>query len=401
MPIKSGSPRLLMIAFAAFIAISMSPSALGVAWLPIQHTFKVSLEGLGVLLLFATSGRLITSLANGRLIASFGTGWPLFVGSLVMILGLGLMALSPTWGWLLIGSFMRGAGNAMIDAGLNTFVAEHYKASRMNWLHAFSGIGLTLGPLLMTVAISSSEYSWRLGYGLMIVPMIAIAVGFLLTLRRWDVQSTNSDREFKRVEAAAARETLRLPVVWLGMLTFFFYAGAEVGAGQLTTNLFTEGRSISVETVGYWITFFWASFTLGRFLFGWIVDHMDARLMVRLCLLGASLGAVFICLNINNALNFIGLGVMGFMFAPVFPTLIAQTPGRTGLRHAANAIGFQGAIAGMGVSILLALAGWLAERFGVEIIDTFLLIASLTTFLLHEIILFRESRRLTLQMETK
>jgi fucose permease len=401
MPIKSDSSRLLMIAFAAFIVISMSPSALGVAWLPIQRTFNMSLEGLGILLLAVTVGRLIVSLANGHLIARFGTGLPLFVGSLLMILGLGLMALSPSWTWLLVGSFIRGAGNAMIDAGLNTFVAAHYKASRMNWLHAFSGIGLTLGPLLMTFAISTSEHSWRLGYGLMIIPLFAIAAGFLFTLRRWDVHSIKSDRQIKRVDLATARETLQLPVVWLGMLTFFFYAGSEVGTGQLASNLFTEGRHIPAEIVGYWITFFWASFTLGRFLFGWIVDHMDARLMVRLCLLGASLGAALICLNINNTVNFVGLGLMGFMFAPVFPTLMSQTPGRTGLRHAANAIGFQGAIAGMGVSLLLALAGALAERFGVEIIDLYLLSATLITFALHEIILFRESRRLLFQLETK
>ncbi len=390
-----------MMAFAAFIVISMSPSALGVAWLSIQQTFQVSLESLGVLLLAVTVGRLITSLANGRMIAHFGTGLLLLMGSLVTMAGLVLMAWSPTWDMLLVGSFVRGAGNAMIDASLNTFVAAHYKASRMNWLHAFSGIGLTLGPLLMTFAIHNSEYSWRLGYALMAVPLIALTVGFLFTLRQWDVPVTIADQQFKRTDVATARETLQLPVVWLGMLTFFFYAGAEVGAGQLTTNLFTEGRNISAETVGYWITFYWASFTIGRFIFGWVVDRMDAHLMVRLCLLGALLGAALICLNISPSMNFVGLGLIGFMLAPVFPTIMSQTPGRTGLRHAANAIGFQGAIAGMGVSILIAIAGWLAEGYGVEVIDLCLLVGVLTTFLLHEIILFRESRQLTLQMETK
>jgi len=401
MQIKPGSPRLLMVAFAAFIVISMSPSALGVAWLSIQQTFHVSLDSLGVLLLAVTVGRLITSLGNGRMIAQFGTGVLLLMGSVVTLLGLLLMAWSPTWGWLLAGSFVRGMGNAMIDASMNTFVAAHYRASRMNWLHAFSGIGLTLGPLLMTFAINNSEYSWRLGYAVMALPVVVLTIGFFFTLRQWDVPVIIADRQIKRSDAATARETLQLPVVWLGMLTFFFYAGAEVGAGQLTTNLFTEGRNISAETVGYWITFYWASFTFGRFLFGWIVDRMDSRLMVRLCLLGASLGAALICLNLSPTMNFVGLGLIGFMLAPVFPTLMSQTPGRTGLRHAANAIGFQGAIAGMGVSILIALVGWLAERYGIEVIDASLLAGILTTFALHEIILFRESRRLLFQLETK
>lgn len=390
-----------MMAFAAFIVISLSPSALGVAWLPIQQTFSVSLEGLGILLLAVTLGRLVISVASGRIIAQIGTGSLLFSGSLMLILALGVMVISPTWGILLIGSFLRGVGSAMIDAGLNTFVAENYKASRMNWLHACSGIGLTIGPLMMTFVIGSLGQTWRFGYALMIIPLFAIAAGFLLTLRRWDVASTRTSYEVKQSSAATARETLQLPMIWLSMLAFFFYAGAEAGAGQLTTNLFTESRHISLEVVGYWVTFYWGSFTLGRFLFGWIVDRMDARLMLRLCLLGASLGAALICSNLGSSISFIGLGLMGFMLAPVFPTMMAQTPERIGLRHAANAIGFQGAVAGMGVSLLLALAGGLAERFGVEIIDLYLLAAASTTFLFHEIILFRESRRLLFQLETK
>ena len=401
MHLKSGPPQLLMMAFAAFIVISMSPSALGVAWLPIQKTFSVSLEGLGILLLAITSGKLIVSLVCGRMIAQFGTGNLLLAGSLTLILGLGVMVISPVWEVLLLGGFVRGAGSAVIEAGLNTFVAEHYKASRMNWLHACSGIGLTIGPLVMTFVIGSLGQTWRLGYALMIIPLVVITIGFLLTLRQWDVQSTRVGHEIKRPDAATGRETLQLPIVWLSMLAFFFYAGAEAGAGQLTTNLFTESRHIRMEVVGYWVTFYWASFTLGRFLFGMIVDRMDARLMIRLCSLGAAAGAALICLNAGSTVSFIGLGIMGFMLAPIFPTLIAQTPERTGLRHAPNAIGFQGAMAGMGVSLLLALAGWLAERFGVEVIDLYLLTVTLATFLLHEIILFRESRRLLFQLETK
>jgi fucose permease len=398
---QSDSSRLLMMAFAAFIVISLSPSALGVAWLHIQETFSVSLEGLGILLLAVTLGRLVVSLVSGRLIAQFGTGKLLLAGSLTLILGLGVMVISPTWGVMLIGSFVRGSGNAMIDAGLNTFVAEHYKASRMNWLHACSGIGLTIGPLMMTFVIGSLGQTWRFGYAVMIIPLFVITAGFLLTLRQWDVPLTHSEYQVKQANAASARETLQLPVVWLGMLAFFFYTGTEAGAGQLTTNLFTESRHISMDVVGYWVTFYWASFTLGRFLFGWLVDRIDGRLMLRLCLLGASIGAALICSNMGSSASFIGLGLMGFMLAPVFPTLMAQTPDRIGLRHAANAIGFQGAAAGMGVSLLLALAGGLAEHFGVEIIDLYLLVAALTTFALHEIILFRESRRLMLQMETQ
>jgi fucose permease len=223
---------------------------------------------------------------------------------------------------------------------------------------------------------------------------------FLLTIKKWNAPpSTVIASPEKANLGATARDTLRLPILWISMLAFFFYTGSEAGAGQVTSNLFTEGRAVDPQVVGYWITFYWASFTIGRFLFGMIIDRYDARMVLRLAIFGAAVGAGLLCLNLSNTVSFWGLALMGFTLAPVFPTLMSQTPSRVGQRHAANAIGFQGAAAGMGVSLLLALAGRLAETLGVEVLDLFLLVVTVGTFVFHEIILYRESRRILIPME--
>jgi fucose permease len=94
---------------------------------------------------------------------------------------------------------------------------------------------------------------------------------------------------------------------------------------------------------------------------------------------------------VADVVGFLGLALIGFSLAPLFPLLISHTPKRLGAAHAPNAIGFQVAAAGLGLSLVPGLAGVLAESLGLEIIGPFLLLASIATFLLHEVIVSRRS----------
>ena len=84
---------------------------------------------------------------------------------------------------------------------------------------------------------------------------------------------------------------------------------------------------------------------------------------------------------------------MGMAFAPLFPLLQLATPGRLGNEHAANAIGFQTAAGYLGVGLLPALAGLLAERISLEIVGPFLLGGAVTMALVHEAIVRRSTPR--------
>jgi fucose permease len=101
-------------------------------------------------------------------------------------------------------------------------------------------------------------------------------------------------------------------------------------------------------------------------------------------MLGVGCGAALIWLNLMDVLSFVGLALMGFASAPIFPSLISSTPKRLGPEHAPNVIGFQVGAASLGIALLPATAGVLAERFGLEVIGPFLLLASTAMLLLHE-----------------
>jgi fucose permease len=168
---------------------------------------------------------------------------------------------------------------------------------------------------------------------------------------------------------------------------FLFFTGLEASGGQWPYTLFPEGRSIDPTAAGVWLTIYWASLTVGRILFGMIATRVKTTPLLRAAMLGCILGAALIWTPIKISgfpISFLGLALLGFFMAPLFPLSISDTPHLVGPGHAANAIGFQISAASLGFATLPGLAGFLAERIDLEVIGPVLVAFAVAMFLLHE-----------------
>ena len=373
----------IILAYAGFVALGLSLGMLGVAWPFIRDTFGLSLDAVGILLLAGTAGQVFASSLSGRLIVRLETGWLLVLSSIGMGLGLIGQAVAPGW-WIMIAlAAVAGIGSGLIDSGLNIYVAQHHSGRVMNWLHACFGLGATMGPLLMT-AVLSQDLSWRVGYGVAAGIQVVIGICFLLTVKQWRTIAVESET----AEVSGKEINGRLLLLWLSITLFFLYAGVEVTAGQWSFTLYTEARGVGLATAGTWVGIYWGSLTLGRLLFGFVVNYIGATTTLRACMIGVILGAIGFMIPINT-ISFAGLALIGFAQAPIFPLLVSETPKRLGPALATRAIGYQVAAAGLGIATLPGLAGVIAENWGLEKIGLFVWIASLSLLALHELILYR------------
>src|SRR5918998_1458294 len=83
-------------------------------------------------------------------------------------------------------AFLLGLGSGAVDSGLNAYAATAFGPRHMNWLHAFFGLGVAIGPLIMTTALSAG-LSWRWGYGVVAAAQALLAIAFVVTVNRWAV----------------------------------------------------------------------------------------------------------------------------------------------------------------------------------------------------------------------
>jgi fucose permease len=282
---------------------------------------------------------------------------------------------------VLLGVF-AGLGAGAIDAGLNTYVAAHFGEGLMQWLHASYGIGVTLGPIIMTIALTALN-SWRVGYRVVGGFQVALAACFLLTLPLWNRKDTSAGSDEPRRLTdykTPLGETLRQPQVWLSALLFFMYVGAEVSLGTWTYSLLIESRGIDPAMAGFWAGSYWATFTVGRVMAGLYAKRVGVKLLVQGGLVGALLGAALLLWNPSEVANLLAVALIGFSIAPIFPALMSGTSQRVGVHYAANTIGMQMTAAGLGTAVIPSLLGVLARQFSLEVIPICLVVVFLGLF---------------------
>lgn len=378
---------LLALSFLSFVSLGLPDGVFGVAWPSIRASFQLPLDALGPLLLMFTIGFLFSSFSSGAVLARMNVGALLAWSCFATAASLFGYAATPWW-WLMIAcSTLAGLGAGAIDAGLNTYAATHFSAAAVNWLHAFYGIGATLGPLIMTTVLAAHA-PWQTGYAIIGGAQLLLAACFALTHRSWsNGHSTGLAQHYAsapRTKPASQIATLQLPVAWLSIAVFFIYTGVEATAGAWAFSLLTEGRGMSTITAGTMIGVYWGCLTLGRLLSGFVVKRIAMNLLLRICMTAIACGAIMLWTNRASWLSCSGLALIGLAAAPIFPSLIASTPERLGAAHTANAVGFQIAAAMLGASLLPSFAGVLAKRLSLEIVPPALLVAALLLFVFYE-----------------
>lgn len=376
------------LSYISFIVLGLPGGILGVAWPSIRETFGISLDAVGILLAASTIGYLVSSFFSGRVIARLGTGLTLALSSLVSAIGLLGYGLAPSWWFMVLIGLGGGLGTGTIDAGLNLYFARVYGPRLMNWLHAAFGLGAAIGPLLIT-ALLNSQQSWRIAYIIVGVIQIIMTASFALTLRRWQKFGDADTPETPQERDIPLADTIRQPLVWLSILLFAFAAGAELTIGQWVYTFFTQARGVDITTAGQWVSIYWASFTAGRVVFGFIANRLPINRSITATMLITVLGTLLMWINLGDAVSFIGLAAAGFMIGPIFPLLISTTPDRLG-KHANNAVGIQISAASLGIAALPALAGILAERISIDSIAPFIVIICVIMLVLYQLASVRQ-----------
>nr|MDT0656587.1 MFS transporter [Micromonospora sp. DSM 115978] len=399
---------LLALAYLAFVSLGLPDGLLGVGWPSISLDFGVPTEAVGLLLTFTTTGYLISSVAAGFSIARLGVGRLLAASTGLAGLALAGYTVSPGLTVMLGCGLFLGFGSGAIDSGLNAYAASAFGPRHMNWMHAFFGLGVAIGPLIMTTVLGAG-LAWRWGYGIVATAQLVLALAFAVTSRAWSNRDPSAPapapevapgaevapiREVAPVSVVAAaptpvvgpiriRQTLALPAVWLGALAFSVYVAIEIAAGLWAFLLLTEGRGISAAVAGVCVSIYWGSLFVGRVVQGFVAERLGSARVLRWSLVAMVAGAVLVAVPGPGALAVVGLAVIGFGAAPVFPLLTLTTADRVGAAHADRAIGVQIGAAALGGTLVPALIGVLIGRLSVEALGPSLVVLAVGLLSLH------------------
>ncbi|WP_226669835.1 MFS transporter [Metabacillus litoralis] len=379
---------LLIIIYIAFISLGLPDSLLGVAWPVMQPEFNAPLETAGYLFMTIASGTIISSLASGALLKKFGTGIVTSISCLMTAVALLGFNFAPSVIWLIICAIPLGLGAGAIDTGLNNYVALHYKAHHMSWLHCFWGVGATLGPIIMSRYISGGN-SWGNGYVTIAAIQFILVIVLFLAMPLWNkVEKNNSKMTLEHQESnhsldetnTTKQKPLKIKGVKLALLSFMFYCGAEAGIGLWGSTFLVNSKDVQIDVAAQWVSLYYAGITVGRLITGFITLKISSRMLIRIGQIIALSGSVLLVLPFPVSFSLLGFIMIGLGLAPIFPCMIHETPIRFGKENSQTIIGYQMAFAYVGSTFLPPLLGFMAAHLTIGIFP-FVIVGFIATML--------------------
>jgi fucose permease len=342
------------------------------------------LSAAGIGSLIVCCGTVISSLLSNRLLHRFRTGGVTAVSVLMTAFALLGTAYVRSFTQLCLLAIPLGLGAGSVDAALNNFVALHYKAKHMNWLHCFWGLGATSGPMIMSIFLGAGG-EWRRGYAAVSAIQFCLAAILFLSLPLWKKAGERNELRGgqDRAHVVGNIETLGIPGIKYALAAFFCYCGFEQSAGLWSTSYLVQRGTPSPQAAA-WTAFYFGGITAGRMAAGFLSIKFKGPQLTRAGCALCTAGVVLLLLPLPPVWSLPALISIGLGCAPFYPAMIHETPRRFGEKFTPAAMGLQMASAYMGSMFLPPLVGVLSRLFTMSALPWCLLLLALAMFFFSE-----------------
>ena len=369
---------LLMVIYASFIGLGLPDSIFGSAWPEIYTEFNIPFSYGSFMTTLISLFTVLSSLFSVKIINLIKTSYTVVLSSFLIALGLILFSYTQSFFAMCILSIPFGLGAGCIDSALNSYVAIHYKASHMNFLHAFYGLGVMLTPLIMHFTLSGLG-GWRLGYRTVFCVQLVVCVISVIAIPFWEKVKNNTKCKVEEQKPEIKQNTSLLSVIKMRpvriiWLIFIGSCAVEFTCGNWLSTYFVEGKGVGAEIGALVMVFYYAGMTIGRFVSGLVSKKLTPWRTIYIGEGITLLGIILVALPISIVPVCIGIGLIGFGNGPVFPNLAHLTPINFGEENSQAVMGTQMTACYVGVTIMPLLYGVIAKATTVHIFPWFLII---------------------------
>ena len=354
---------LLIVIYLAFVSLGLPDSLFGTAWPAIYPEFQLPFSMGSIITIIMTCGTITSSLVSSRVIARFGTGKVTAVSTAMTATALLGFSISGSFLPLCFLAIPLGLGAGAIDSGLNNYVALHYTASQMSWLHCFYGIGITISPYLMSRLLGTAA-GWRGGYRSAFFIQLGIALILILTLPLWKKTSAKQVADEAPAKVLSLRELARIPGIKNMWVLFLTSCGIENATNTWGSTFLVEFKGMATDHAAKVMIFYFVGFTMGRLLSGILAARISCWKIIRMGIAIMAIAMVLLLLPLPGFTVVIALFLVGMGNSPLFPNFTYLTPQNFGADISQSVIGAQMAASNTGFLVAPLLCGLLGQIFG-------------------------------------
>ena len=356
---------LLIIIYIAFIGLGVPDSLIGSAWPAIHTELGIPVEMVSILTFLISGCTVISSMFSTRILNKLGTAKVTAFSTAMTALSLLGFSLVPSFLFMIPLAIVLGFGAGAIDSGLNNFVALHCKASHMNFLHCFYGVGVSLSPYIMSQAFSNAD--WRGGYRYAFYVQLAIALILILSIPLWKKNSSTEETDEERGITLSIAEMIKkseVRKVWVIML---MTNAIEYACGVWGSTYLVEEKGFEIEHGALALTIYYVGMSIGRFASGLLANKIKTwkRIFIGCIILAPAI--VIMLLPLSDIFAVIGLFLIGLGNGSIYPNMIHLTPHNFGKEVSQSIMGSQIAFAYIGVMLAPPMVSFISGVFGIKV----------------------------------
>lgn len=366
---------LLIVIYLGFISLGLPDSVLGAAWPALHVEIGASVSSAGFISMVITAGTVISSLFSTYAIKRFGTGRVVWCSVMLTAAALLGFSFSDRLLAFCLLALPLGLGGGAIDAALNNYVSLHYSASHMSFLHAFWGVGATMGPILLSLAMKTG-IGWRGGYRIISCIQWGLVLVMFFSLPLWKKLGGNTPEP--EPDRTDRKPVLHRTGVVASMLCLLVYCAGEMSVGLWASSYFVNVRGLDAATAAAWSAAFFFGIMGGRLISGFAAIRLRPISLVYAGISVAIFGAAVLIIPLAPWTQLAGLILIGLGAGPVFPNLIHMTPLRFGRAVSQQVIGYEMAASYVGCSLMPPIFGLIAGRYGFAFLPPFVILCFVT-----------------------
>ena len=363
---------LLVFIYIFYIGLGVPDSLLGAAWPAIYSELSVPVSYASFISSIISCGTVFSSLFSTRVIAKLGTPRVTVLSTSLTAIALLGFSCSHNFLWLCICGIPLGIGAGSIDTALNNYVALHYTSMQINFLHCFYGVGVTISPYLMSLALSDNM-NWRGGYRTVFFIQLTIAALSVISLPIWKKVKQALPQE-EPIRVLSLSQMLRRRKIWASCGVFLGISSLESTCLIWGSTYLSESVGMSADVAAALITFYFIGMTVGRLLSGLLtIKYSDWQIIFS----GQAVifvAIILLLMQTNAIITALGLFLIGLGNGPVFPNITHLTPGLYSKETSQSIIGIEMAFSNLSIMLTPILFGVVTTYTGVGIFPKFLLI---------------------------
>lgn len=365
---------ILIVIFISYIGLGVPDSLIGSAWPAIYTELGVDVSNVSIISFIISVGTIISSFMSEKIVNRFKTAPVTVFSTALTVIALLGFSFSKNMLWLCLCAVPQGIGAGSIDVALNNYVAKHYSATHMNFLHCSYGIGVALSPYIMSLFLKNGM-QWRNGYRAMFFIQLTILIVLVLSLSLWK-KADNTEYRESSVKKVSVKFSVLLKnsAVRIQWLAFIGSCAIESVCLVWGSTYLVNAKGLSPEYGARIITFYFAGLALGRFVSGISVRKLPCETVIYIGQALTFTAIVILFVFQNTIASVVGLFLIGFGNGPFFPNMTQLTVKYFDEKISQAVIGTQMGFAYIAVLLTPIIFGWVSDCFGIICFPMYLMV---------------------------